>query len=161
ELRSLGLAGRDGWNDAWTTTPEGLAYLQTRPNYLVILDKDGRLQVSGVPAGDYDLALRLYEPPGDGCLVSPVGSRSVRFPVGEEAARGAEVDLGDIPVKVALGPRVGDTAPDLSVRAFSGETVSLSGLRGRYVLLDFWATWCAPCVASLPALSRLQDTFGT
>jgi beta-lactamase regulating signal transducer with metallopeptidase domain/thiol-disulfide isomerase/thioredoxin/protocatechuate 3,4-dioxygenase beta subunit len=160
ELRSLGLAGRDGWNDAWTTTPEGLAYLQTRPNYLVILDKDGRFQVSGVPAGDYDLALRLYEPPSGGCLVSPVGSRIVRFHVGEEAARGAEVDLGDIPVKVALGPRVGDTVPDLSVRAFSGETVSLSDLRGRYVLLDFWATWCAPCVANLPALDRLHETFG-
>ena len=51
-------------------------------------------------------------------------------------------------------------APDFSVRSFSGETVSLSSLRGRYVLLDFWATWCAPCVASLPALGKLHDTFG-
>ena len=123
------------------------------------LDKKGRFAIHGVPAGDYELALRLYEPPGDGCLVSPVGTKVVRFRVSEEAAR-SELELGDIPVQVALGPRVGDMAPDFSVRGFSGETVSLASLRGRYVLLDFWATWCAPCVASLPSLGRLHETFG-
>ena len=112
--------------------------------YFVIAGQGRPVPINGVPAGDYDLALRLYEPPGDGCLVSPVGTKVVRFQVSEEAAQGARLDLGDIAVQVALGPRVGDMAPDFSVRSFSGETVSLSGLRGRYVLLDFWATWCAP-----------------
>jgi thiol-disulfide isomerase/thioredoxin len=159
EVRSSGLSARNGWNNAWNSTREGLALIETLHTYFVVLDRDGRFRISGVPAGDYDLALRLYEPPGDGCLVNPVGSRIVRFRVTEEAARGASFDLGDIPVTVAIGPRVGDPAPDFTAGTLSGETVTLGRLRGRYVLLDFWATWCGPCVANLPELSRFHDTF--
>ncbi len=112
EVRSLGLTARNGWNHAWTTTEEGRVFIESLHNYFVVLDKDGRFQVNGVPAGDYDLALRLYEPPGDGCLVNPVGGRIIHFHVSEDAARGAGVDLGDIAVNVALGPRVGNMVPD-------------------------------------------------
>ena len=104
EVRALGLSARDGWNHAWTATQEGMALIESLHNYFVVLDKDGRFTINGVPAGDYDLALRLYEPPGEGCLVSPVGARIVRFQVSEEAARGASVDLGDIAVTVATRP---------------------------------------------------------
>jgi beta-lactamase regulating signal transducer with metallopeptidase domain/thiol-disulfide isomerase/thioredoxin/protocatechuate 3,4-dioxygenase beta subunit len=160
EIRALGFTADRGWNNVWTTSQEGYAFLQTLHTHFVTLDKDGRFSIHGVPAGDYDLALQLYEPPGDGCLVSPVGAKVVRFQVSEQNAQRPELDLGEIPVQVALGPRVGEMAPDFSVRGFSGQPVSLADLRGRYVLLDFWATWCAPCVASLPALGRLHDTYG-
>src|SRR5262249_28585718 len=103
---------------------------------------------------------RLYEPPGEGCLVSPVGSRIVRFQVTEEAARGPSLDLGNLEVRAALGPRPGAIVPDFAFASFSGETVKLSDLRGRSRLLDFWATWCGPCVASLPAVRRLHDAYG-
>ncbi len=71
-----------------------MTFVESLHTYFVMLDKEGRFQVSGVPAGDYDLALRLYEPPEGGCLVSPVGARTVHFQVSEEAVRGAGVDLG-------------------------------------------------------------------
>ncbi len=160
EVRALGLTARNGWNHAWTATQEGMALIESQHNYFVVLDKDGRFSVQGVPAGDYDLALRLYEPPGDGCLVSPVGARIIRFQVNENAAHGAGVDLGDIAVNVALGPRVGDVVPDFAFADLAGKTTKLSALRGRYVLIDFWATWCAPCVTNLPALAKLHDRFG-
>jgi thiol-disulfide isomerase/thioredoxin len=46
-------------------------------------------------------------------------------------------------------------APDVAFTDAAGTRHALSTFRGRYVLLNLWATWCAPCVAELPALSRL------
>ena len=156
----LGFSARDGWNHTWTASQEGLAFIETLHTYFVVLGKDGRFSISGVSAGDYDLALRLYEPPGDGCLVNPVGAKVIHFQVSEEAARGTAIDLGEIPVKVTLGPRPGELVPDITFVDASGKSCRLSALRGRYVLVDFWATWCAPCVASLPEIAKLQAKYG-
>jgi beta-lactamase regulating signal transducer with metallopeptidase domain/thiol-disulfide isomerase/thioredoxin/protocatechuate 3,4-dioxygenase beta subunit len=156
EFRSLGFDVRNGWNDVWTDSAEGTAYLQSLDNHFVTLDQNGRFDIDGVPPGDYDLAIRLYEPPKDGCLVNAIGRRIVSVTVKDNA-----IDLGNIEVRVALGPRPGDMAPDFAFTSFSGETVRLSDLRGRYVLLDFWATWCGSCVSAIPAMRRLHDTYAT
>ena len=50
-------------------------------------------------------------------------------------------------------------APDFSLKDLSGKTVSLSAFRGKVVLLNFWATWCPPCRAEMPALNRLQHAL--
>lgn len=50
-------------------------------------------------------------------------------------------------------------APDFSMTTADGEYVTLDDLRGKVVLLDFWGTWCPPCVASVPALRDLQKRF--
>jgi len=50
-------------------------------------------------------------------------------------------------------------APDFSLTTADGEFVSLEDLRGKVLLLDFWGTWCPPCVASVPALRDLQKRF--
>ncbi len=159
-LRSLGFDARRGWSNAWTGSAEGLEYLATLNYHFVTLDQDGRFRIGGVPAGDYDFAIALYQPPEGGCLVSPVGTKVVRVRVTEDAARKGTLDLGDMTVDVRPGPHPGEVVPDLAFAAFSGETVKLSEFRGRYVLLDFWATWCGPCVADLPAVRKLQDTYG-
>jgi beta-lactamase regulating signal transducer with metallopeptidase domain/thiol-disulfide isomerase/thioredoxin/protocatechuate 3,4-dioxygenase beta subunit len=160
ELAAAGFTASGGWNNVWTASQVGYAFLRTLNTHFVVLDKNGRFAIHGVPAGDYDLALRLYEPPGQGCLVNPVGSRVVRINVSEEAARKESLDVGEIAVNVTVGPRVGDPAPDfLLTPLLDGDALRLSSLRGRYVLLDFWATWCAPCVSELPALAKLHETY--
>ncbi len=53
------------------------------------------------------------------------------------------------------------SAPPLSLSDLSGKTTNLSDLRGKVVVLNFWATWCPPCIKELPALSELQQQFDT
>jgi len=51
-------------------------------------------------------------------------------------------------------------APDFTLQDLSGRKVSLSGLKGSVVLLEFWATWCPPCRTSIPGLERLHREYG-
>jgi thiol-disulfide isomerase/thioredoxin len=50
-------------------------------------------------------------------------------------------------------------APAFSLKDLNGRTVELADLKGKVVLLDFWATWCAPCVASMPRLQKLHQKY--
>ncbi len=59
---------------------------------------------------------------------------------------------------VPLG--VGSEAPSYGAATLDGDTVRLDELRGRVVVLNVWATWCAPCVAEMPALQRLHERLG-
>jgi len=55
---------------------------------------------------------------------------------------------------------VGKPAPELEVMDIQGNPVSLSTLKGKTVLLDFWTTWCPPCRADAPALDKLYNKYG-
>lgn len=52
-------------------------------------------------------------------------------------------------------------APSFTLRSLDGRLVRLSDYRGKAVVLDFWATWCKPCRASMPHLNEMQDRYGT
>jgi len=52
-------------------------------------------------------------------------------------------------------PRIGSNAPDFTVQD-SDRTVTLSQFRGQVVVLNFWATWCPPCVEEMPSLVEIQ-----
>ncbi|MCL2828014.1 MAG: TlpA family protein disulfide reductase [Oscillospiraceae bacterium] len=52
-----------------------------------------------------------------------------------------------------------DMAPDFTVQLLTGETFTLSEHRGTVIVLDFWATWCGPCVAKMPTMQALSERF--
>jgi len=53
----------------------------------------------------------------------------------------------------------GDAAPEFSVRADSGRTISLPNFGGKVLVLNFWASWCAPCVQETPSLSAFAAAY--
>lgn len=53
----------------------------------------------------------------------------------------------------------GAQVPDFTFQDFAGKSRRLSEFRGKYVLLEFWATWCAPCVAEFPHLKKAYETY--
>lgn len=57
------------------------------------------------------------------------------------------------------GNRKGDVAPSFKLSRYGGGTVSLQDLRGKVVMLNFWATWCLPCAAEMPALTKLAREY--
>ena len=50
--------------------------------------------------------------------------------------------------------------PDFSVKDLQGRSLSSADLRGKVVLIDFWATWCEPCKKEMPGYQKLMDRYG-
>lgn len=55
--------------------------------------------------------------------------------------------------------QAGETVPDVTVHTVDGKSWRMSELKGRPVIIDFWATWCAPCKSSMPHLSAIQSRY--
>ncbi|HEU4328292.1 MAG TPA: TlpA disulfide reductase family protein [Roseiflexaceae bacterium] len=81
-----------------------------------------------------------------------------------------EVQLPEgAPANIAVGSRLigregpavpGEPAPDFQYTMADGSSVRLSELRGKKVLINFWATWCEPCRSEMPDLEKAAQTYG-
>jgi phosphate transport system substrate-binding protein len=113
-------------------------------------DEDGRFEIFDVPQGEYALSF------------------SGRTRDGDTLRASAEVAVGDSdePVRVKLEVKrivmikSGQPAPDFELADPDGKPVKLSDFRGKFVFLDFWATWCGPCIAEIPHLKEMAKRFG-
>jgi peroxiredoxin len=73
---------------------------------------------------------------------------------------GAALGFISLQERRSRGLEPGAAVPEFRLPGLSGGTTDLASLRGRVVLVNFWATWCPPCVAEMPALERLSRALG-
>jgi thiol-disulfide isomerase/thioredoxin len=88
-------------------------------------------------------------------IVTPTSSGA-----GDVAASPMDLSESDISGSPKDATPRGTPAPDFSLPDRTGRTVSLRDLRGRPVLIDFWATWCGPCQRTMPEIERLHRRYG-
>lgn len=123
-------------------------------------------QLRAEPAPVADTAAAPAPAGGEAVLALDANSAGAPIVVTmDPSAFGGGTDLGfgsdPVPLPPAMHPLIGQAAPDFTVKRLgTGEEVALSSLRGKTVVMNFWATWCPPCIIEMPWIETAHQKYG-
>jgi hypothetical protein len=148
--------------NAFWRTPEGRALQRKQRQYVLRFETNGAFRIDNVDPGDYFLYVSLTNPDRPDNYYEPIGSltKNVTVPPGPADRPDEPFDLGRMEVPVRNIQRTGRPAPKFEVKAFDGRTVKLEDFVGKFVLLDFWATWAGARNLDLQMLKTVHSTYG-
>jgi beta-lactamase regulating signal transducer with metallopeptidase domain/peroxiredoxin len=146
------------WRDADTAYDKSKTF---QKRFVPEITDDGEFTFAALAPGKYEFAANYHAPLGENvsCGRGVLDAVAVsEFTVPDSKATSA-ISVPDVRLRLLSYPKVGESAPLFEAKTFDGGTVKLADLRGKVVLLDFWASWCTPCVAQLPQVQQLYETF--
>lgn len=159
EFSPLGFDPKTPFRSSWHLDPQFNSWLNTRDRHFVKLSPEGDFTITGVPVGEYDLSIQLYEQP-EGCLVETIGTRVVPIVVTEADVAAEQKRVGAVDVECRVGPRIGQNMQAYHFVDTAGQQLSIQKMKGQHVLLHVWASWCRPCLDSMPAIRATMQDVG-
>lgn len=154
------LEERNAWVLGWWNSPEGKALRASQVSRPAVPDASGRFRSEDVPAGAYKMKFSFDREEKDGSRRT-VATVQHDFQIPEiPGGRSDEpLDLGNIEVSLVTLLEIGQTASEFAFTDLEGKPHALSDYKGKFVLLDFWASWCGPCVFEIPFIKAVHDKF--